>query len=148
MAPKRMVRLTLLRETPGADRTMGVLLYGQLVLCQTMEPGDADLEAPRVAPGWYRCEPHGWGPEDVKFRQTWALVGRDVAHFPEPGVARSAVLLHAGNTDDQTRGCIVVGKRRGEINCEPAVLDSRVAMDALRDLIGSNPFGLTIIGGD
>jgi hypothetical protein len=83
----------------------------------------------------------------VRFRQTWALVGRDVSHFPEPGVARSAVLLHAGNVDEQTRGCILVGMRRGEINGEPAVLDSRAAMDALRDLIGNDPFGLSIVGG-
>lgn len=147
MAPRRMTRLTLLREKPQDERTMGVLLHGQLVLCQTMEPGEKDVAAPRVAPGWYRCEPHGWGPEAVRFRQTWALVGHDVSHWPEPGIARSAVLLHAGNTDEQTLGCILVGKRRGAINGEAAVLDSRAAMDELRDLIGNNPFGLTIIGG-
>lgn len=144
---RRMIRLTLLREKPEAERCFGVLMDGQLVLCQTMEPGDADTKAPRVAPGWYRCEPHGWGPEAVRFRQTWALVGHDVSHFPEPGVARSAILLHAGNTDEQTLGCILVGIRRGTLNGEPALLDSRVAMDALRDLIGNGPFGLSIVGG-
>lgn len=143
----RMKRLTLLRETPQDERTFGVLMHGQLVLCRTMEPGEKDLGAPRVAPGWYRCEPHGWGPEAVRFRQTWALVGRDVSHFPEPGVPRSAILIHAGNTDEQTLGCILVGMRRGELNGEPALLESRVAMEALRNLIGNDPFGLSIIEG-
>lgn len=143
----RIKSLTLLRDRPGPERTMGVLMNGQMILCQTMEPGDADTKAPRVPPGWYRCEPHGWGSEAVRFRQTWALVGQTVSHLPEPGVPRSAVLIHPGNRDEQTRGCILVGMRRGELGGEPAVLDSRVAMDALRDLIGNNPFGLTIIGG-
>ncbi len=147
MTVRRMTRLTLLRDKPEAERTFGVLMHGQLVLCQTMEPGDEDTMAPRVAPGWYRCEPHGWGAEAVRYKQTWALVGHDVSHFPEPGVKRSAVLLHAGNLDEHTRGCILVGMRRGELNGEPALLDSRVAMDALRDLIGFHPFGLSIVGG-
>lgn len=143
----RMKRLILIREKPGADRTLGALHYGSRLMAYTMEPGIEDAAAPRVRPGWYVCEPHGWGPEAVRFKQTWALVGDGVSHFPEPGVARSAILLHAGNRDEETRGCILVGVRRGELGGEPAVLASRDAMDSLRDLIGNRPFGLSIMEG-
>lgn len=153
MAAKRMPRLTLLRDAPGHERTLGALLHGQLVIAQTMEPGDADVRADgvpmRVRPGWYRCEPHGWGAEAVRFKRTWALVGHDVSHFPEPGVARSAVLLHDGTRDEHTLGCILVGSRRGVSRGEPGLLEDveGEAMDRLRDLIGNAPFGLSIIGG-
>lgn len=142
----RMKRLTLIREAPGPDRTFGALMYGTSFRAYTMEPGTADVGAPRVSPGWYILDPHGWAPDaTVRFRQTWALVGADVSHYPEPGVARSAVLIHAGNRDEQTLGCILVGMSRGTLGGEPAVLDSKAAMDALRDLLGNDRAGLTII---
>lgn len=144
----RLTRLTLLRDKPEAERTMGILLLGTSLVCQTMEPGDADLEAPRVAPGFYILERHGWEPDSgARFSNTWALVGHDVSHFPEPGVRRSAILLHAGNLDEHTRGCILVGMARDRMGDEPALLRSRDAMDRLRDLIGTKPAAITIMEG-
>lgn len=144
----RLKRLILIREKPEAERCFGHLHWGAQLLCHTLEPGDADVDAPRVKPGWYRCEPHGWEPEStVKYRKTWALVGHDVSHQPEPGVARSAILLHAGNIDDHTKGCILVGMSKGDLLGEAAVLRSKEAMANLRDLIGPSPFGLSIMEG-
>lgn len=150
----RLPRFTLVREEPEAERTFGRLFMlrsngASEIVCETLEPGDADVKAPRVPPGFYLLEPHGWAPDSVvRFRQTWALVGHDVSHFPEPGVRRSAILFHAGNRDRDTRGCILVGMTRGVVGGEPGVLDSRVAMERLRDLIGGGrPAYLTIAGG-
>lgn len=145
----RLPRFTLLREPAGDERTFGSLFKGTAFVCHTLEPGDKDTSAPRVDPGFYLLEPHGWAPDaGVRFKQTWALVGRDVAHFPEPGVARSAVLFHAGNRDEDTHGCILVGMDRGVLGGEPAVLDSRAAMERLRDLIGGGRAAyLTIVEG-
>lgn len=145
MTGKPMKRLRLVRAVSGEDRTFGQLYDGPHFVCHTMEPGDSDVQAPRVEPGWYGCEPHGWEPgSGAKFRSTWALVGRDVSHFPEPGVKRSAVLFHAGNLDHETRGCILVGMSVGTLQGEPALFESRAAMDALRDRIGHERFWLAI----
>jgi hypothetical protein len=141
----RKKRLVLLRQKPEAERTFGTLMWGMSFLAHTLEPGDADVDHPRLPAGFYEAVPHGWDGESVRFKKTWALVGANVSAQPEPGIPRAAVLIHPMNTDEQTLGCIGVGMRRGEIRGEPAILDSRVAMDALRDLIGHDPFYLTIV---
>ena len=144
----RRKRLLLKREAPGKDRTFGALFIGTNWLCETMEPGDADTSHPRVEPGFYLLEPHGWEPASVmNHKRTWALVGRDVSHQPAAGIARSAVLFHEGNLDENTLGCILVGLTRGTLADEPAILRSREAMAKLRDLIGPNMADLVIMGG-
>jgi hypothetical protein len=141
----KLKRLILLREKPEAERTFGSLHWGTRLLCHTLEPGLNDVKAPRVDPGWYLCVPHGWEPSELRYKETWALVGHGVSHQEEPGIPRCAVLFHHGNLDRNTKGCILVGMRRGVLEGEPAVLDSKTAMNELRDLIGHNPFGLSII---
>jgi len=141
-------RLILLREGDEPERTHGRLFIGSNFLCYTMEPGTADRGHLRVEPGFYFCEPHGWEPDSpVRFRQTWALVGDGVSHQPEIGVPRSAVLWHGGVRDEHTTGCILVGALRGFSNGEPALLDSKSAMERMRDLIGHNEFCVTIMKG-
>jgi hypothetical protein len=59
-----------------------------------------------VPEGSYQLVPHS-GP---KYRDTWALVGATVSHQPAAGKARSAILFHGGDTVEDTRGCILVGR--------------------------------------
>lgn len=133
---RRTPRFTLIRDRGDAERTFGVMFNGQMTICQTLEPTKL-----RVPPGFYLLEPHN-GP---KFKDTWALIGENVSHQKEEGVARAAVLLHAGNRDEDSRGCILVGLSRGELGGEPAVLQSNAAMERLRDTIGPRVAYLVII---
>ncbi len=140
-------RLILIREESGPDRTFGSIFWRDRFVCHTLEPGDNDTLAPRVPPGFYHLTPHGWAPDSpVKFKDTWALNGEIVSAQPEAGVPRAAVLIHAGNIDDQTRGCILPGLGRGVVNGEPAVTQSKAAMEELRDIIGNGQAYLTIMG--
>ncbi len=132
----KVSRFTLIREAPTEDGTFGVLLDGSKPLCQTLEPTKL-----RVPPGFYLLEPHN-GP---KFKDTWALVGEHVSHEQEVGVERAAVLFHAGNRDDDSRGCILVGLSRGELGGELAVLNSKAAMSQLRTKIGPRVAYLIIV---
>jgi len=72
-----------------------------------------------------------------KYREVYHL--RDV-----PG--RGGVLIHAGNLAKHTRGCILIGTRRGVLAGQRAVLNSRTALQQLRDMIGKRSFSLSIYG--
>lgn len=140
------IRLLLQRERAGPERTFGELRFEATGarLVHTMEPGDAD-RAPRVRPGFYHGVPHEWqAGSTAKYPRTWALVGDGVSHQEKPGVPRSAILLHWGNLDENTLGCVLCGLGRGTLNGEPALLDTKRAIELLRKTIGRQPFYLTI----
>jgi hypothetical protein len=64
-----------------------------------------------------------------KFKRTVILL----LDVPE----RTGIEIHPGNTIDDTTGCIVVGKKWGDINKDgnPDVLDGRKAMDKILSLL-------------
>ena len=80
--------------------TFGVLLTPDLKpLCLTLEDpwkdnkvGESCIPAEK-----YKCTPHN----GTKYKEVWVLNN-------VPG--RSAILIHAGNTHKDTRGCILVGE--------------------------------------
>ena len=139
-----MKRLTLIRRWYEPERTVGELHCEGEFVAFTMEPGNADTDAPRVPLGFYHLVRHD--TPGMKYRDTWALVGRDVSHQPQGGL-RSAVLFHAGNLDEHTKGCILIGSHIGRLDDETAMVDSRRAMTRLRDLLGTSEAYLTIRGG-
>lgn len=63
-----------------------------------------------------------------------------------PVEGRSGILIHNGNVVDHSRGCLIIGKRRGTLAGKPAVLNSRTALLELGRLTGARDFHLTILG--
>lgn len=59
---------------------------------------------------------------------------------------RSEILIHVGNTIEDTSGCILVGQRYGTIDNKPAILGSRVALNKLLQfLTGLGEVDLVVI---
>ena len=59
---------------------------------------------------------------------------------------RSGVLVHNGNLAAHSRGCLIIGMRRGTLAGQPAVLNSKTALRALGRIAGRQSFELHIIG--
>lgn len=118
------MRVLLQRAAMSIEGTFGMMSVGGLPLCVTCE--DPWLDNARniscIPAGVYSCVPH----DGTKYKNVWRL-----EYVP----GRSAILIHAGNTEDHTQGCILVGKSIGKLSGKPAVLSSRAALDELRELL-------------
>lgn len=116
-------RLTRTSYTPQG--TFGVLHDAKgYPLCLTLEEPwkDNQQKISCIPVGVYRCVTHNGS----KFKNVWRL---------ENVKDREAVLIHAGNTLDDTEGCILVGARFGMVNGKRAVLDSKNTLNQLRGLL-------------
>lgn len=140
--------LALRRDTvqvPGATlgRLEVTMFPGEL---QTLEPpwvpspdgtpgGVAGLSC--VPAGIYQLVKH----DTPAHPRTWALVnpGLGVYHLPDdvpPGQqGRAVVLIHPGNTAEDTEGCVLLGMARGMFGQEQAITGSRQAFARLQEVV-------------
>ena len=84
-----------------------------------------------VPAGFYHLVPH----DGTKYKNTWALVGRTVAHLPGYGKHRSACVLHWEDDAAYLQGCISFGMKVGMIGDEFKLYESMVSfvLDALQN---------------
>ena len=65
----------------------------------------------------------------------------EIANVP----GRAAILFHAGNTSEDTEGCILLGRSFGMINGIAGIKDSKLALaDFMDSLKGSDEFTIII----
>jgi len=131
-----MKRLLLKRISSSPYVTQGVLIDGctGLPILLTLEnPWVENIPDKSCVPtGVYICKPY----TSSKYRDVFEVTNV---------TGRSYILFHIGNTEKDTRGCILPGLRFGFIeNNIPAVLESATAMDLLKNHIGKNEFILDI----
>lgn len=106
------------------DGTFGVFMWGGKPICVTVENPWKD-NRPRVScipPGDYDVGPHS----GLKYKDVWILHG-------VPG--RSAILIHKGNTEKDTDGCIIVGMSFARFGDIVGVAQSGVAISLLRAIL-------------
>lgn len=131
-----MKQVFLKRGYMGGDCTLGMLYIENEFhppLYTLEEPWAHNKQKLSCIPaGSYVCVPH----VGTRFKDVWRLL--DVPN-------RTAILIHAGNTTDDIEGCILVGTTHGRVRRKHAVLNSQVAINMLRDIIGTkNSFRITI----
>lgn len=121
------MELTLYRQPSEVTSTIGDLYVNGIWAAYTLEdvvrkekiPGETAIPA-----GTYSIGLHD--SPSVRSGKLWSP---DPPYLPilEGVEGFSGILIHSGNTDRDTRGCIIVGLRRGN----EAVSDSRKALSEL-----------------
>lgn len=136
--------LTLTRYAYLPTVTLGRLRAGSLVLFTLERPWIANPDGPGGKPrescvpdGGYTVRPH----DSEKFPGTYALTNGSLGVYyqqrPDGQTwGRTAILIHAGNRVADVIGCIAVGRSYRLLEGTHAVLDSRRALEELRELLG------------
>ena len=129
----RTPHLTLTRDRCSEWATLGRLSIGGEAVCHTLER--PWLENKRRVSCIPVGEYHGAVQHSPRF-QAWLPELLDV-----PG--RDQILIHAGNTADDTEGCILVGLERHDH--EDRIMQSRAALALVSKLLaGCDGFTLTV----
>lgn len=126
------LRLVRISEYNGA--TMGVLCVNDMPEFVTLEDAWRDNERmiSCIPVGRYKVKLH----RSPKFGVTY-----QVMNVPE----RDQILFHAGNTQKDTHGCILLGMQFGKMGNESAILASRSAFNRFMDLMAGTPEAELII---
>lgn len=114
------MKLTVRRITEYQNATYGVLLIDGKPSFVTLEDAwkDNAKQVSCIPTGTYKIVRH----KSPRFGKTYKVL--DV---PD----RSEILIHAGNTHEDTQGCILVGLMFGVLGAQSAILSSRTAFEAL-----------------
>jgi hypothetical protein len=118
------MKLKLVRETLLPTRTLGKLYVNGEYFCDTAEDKDRFLEKnlngkiPKLT-----AIPRGIYKVVLSLSNRFKKVLPEVLNVP----VFSGVRIHSGNTEEDTEGCILVGKRIGD----SGVFESRKTMDRL-----------------
>jgi len=116
-----MITVDLIRVCSSDEGTFGVMVIDNNPLCVTCEEPwkDNARKVSCIPSGEYSCIPHNGG----RFKDVWEVSGVS---------GRTAVLIHNGNTINDTEGCILVGKGFGCLGNLPSVTDSIATLNTLR----------------
>ena len=105
----------IVRLEKSLDGALGVLLLDSKIFCNTLQPDPEDSKY-HIPAGEYLCKRfHG-----IKWTNTFEII------VPE----HTAVLFHAGNTEADTKGCIILGSSVGKLKGQRAVQNSGATFEA------------------
>lgn len=121
---KAQADVILQRICENDNGTFGVMTFKDIPLCVTVEDKwrDNQNNISCIPTGVYECVKHN----GKRYRDVWVL--KDVPN-------RTAILIHHGNVEDDTEGCILVGSMFGNLGGKHAVLRSKEALEKLRSIL-------------
>lgn len=121
-----MTIFELIRFAHGKDATLGCLRLTGELLCFTLEDERRAVKVAgetRIPAGEYRLRLRDWGGFHERYSKQWPDMHKGMIELADvPGFTN--VLLHLGNTDDDTAGCLLVGL---SATCSWTIGQSKVA---------------------
>ena len=128
------MHVTLTRAFQNQKATLGILKIDGInhdPIFTLENPKRITLVDSVIDTGIYSCVPFN----GIQFKNVWHV--KDVPN-------RTWILIHAGNTEKDTLGCILLGLGAGSMNNQPCVTNSRLAIEYFRKFVGNNPFTLEV----
>jgi len=119
-----MQELKLKRDLMSNQAVLGTLELEGNELCKTLENPWLNNEPfiSCIPAGKYIAKRYS----SVKYPDVWKLQNVE---------GRSSILIHIGNKASNTQGCILVGKKRGFLGDDIAVLNSGDALEYIRNIL-------------
>jgi len=124
--------IRLIRNKPEGDAITGRMVIEKDFACDTLEHWQY-----AIPKGFYRLR-LSYSPH---FKEILPILERVIgfAKDPHSGVPRTGIRIHAGNTIEHTKGCILVGDEAiRPLSDEVRLLSSRKRLNELRDYLLTN----------
>ena len=109
------MELVVLRFSSQKDSTSGLLFektpYGMFFLCYTLEDEKRDIKVAgetRIPAGKYKVALRTEGGFHNKYKERFSDIHKGMLHVLDVSGFKW-VLIHCGNTDEHTAGCLLVG---------------------------------------
>ncbi len=135
------MKMTLTRTSYGVGYTTGVLCEGERLLAHTLEPERRDLRREPKVPGKTAIPEGRYRIKLSPSRRFNRLMPylMEVPNF-------TGVMLHCGNTVEDTSGCILVGERSGHerLNCSRKTFERLMCRLGEADSV-SEPIWLEVV---
>lgn len=122
--------IEVFRFDSGKEDTLGELFINGRFYCFTLEDEHRDVKVSgetRIPAGQYKVKKR-YSPKFTPRTGHDMLWIKDVPGF-------EYILIHSGNTEDDTDGCLLVGTAIGKLNGKRAVLNSKVAYNKIYPVI-------------
>jgi hypothetical protein len=133
-----MIEAYLVRDVRSSNHTLGTFIIDGNML-STIERAWRDNRRNEscIPPGRYLCK---FLPRSAsgKYKNCYHLQN-------VPG--RGGILIHNGNLASHSKGCIILGSKRGFLSGQRAVMASKIAMRKLARITKKKDFYLTVTGG-
>ena len=130
------MKLMLIRDSFSSVSTDGILFADGLALCNTLEPAIGKKvkygKGCCIAPGIYSVDFH-YSPKFGKYMLTLCGVR-----------GRSGILIHSGNTPEDSAGCILVGKRENVGVLANSRETLNMVFDRCLNVVGKEPITIII----
>jgi len=124
------MRITLQRFSAGDESTLGLLFIDGHFICYTLEDEKRTKKVyaeTRIPSGKYLLEVREYGGHHERYSKKYPAIHQGMIQLVNvPGF--TDVLVHIGNDDDDTAGCILVGNQQVEnISQSGKLIDSTSA---------------------
>lgn len=124
------MKITVERFEFGSNDTLGKLSIDGKFICYTIEDEKREVKVKGET-----CIPNGTYKVSKRHSPKFSpKFGHDMLWIKDvPGF--EFILIHTGNTEKDTEGCLIVGMRIGSLDGKRAVLDSKTAYNKIYPLI-------------